>query len=297
MMLTPFNKNKSIDFNALGELTDFYFRKGASGLFANCLSSEMYNLDREEQIVLVKEVIKATQGRIPVIATGTEMNISIEDQADRIKEIYNLGVAAVVIITSHLSDEDQPEDVLKKQFDRLMKSTADIPLGLYECPNPYKRLLSPALAGWLARSGRFLYYKETSCDLAVIRKKIRAIRNTTLGLYNANTPTALDSLLSGGRGLSPISANFYPELYDCLSWISGDNSQQKEARRLQRLLTIMDAVTRIKYPLSAKKFLVKRGLKMKAETRLEIPPLNDEEERMLSALFEQFQEILPEFDL
>ena len=48
VMLTPFNDDYSIDINALEELTEFYIKAGAEGLFANCLSSEMFQLTSEE---------------------------------------------------------------------------------------------------------------------------------------------------------------------------------------------------------------------------------------------------------
>lgn len=40
VMLTPFKNNGEIDYEALTRLIHFYIDAGASGLFANCLSSE-----------------------------------------------------------------------------------------------------------------------------------------------------------------------------------------------------------------------------------------------------------------
>ncbi len=296
VMLTPFTGNKSIDFNALEELIEFYIAKGAAGLFANCLSSEMYQLSEEERETLVKAVIKTVDSRVPVIATGS-FGDDLSLQVTNVKRIYDLGVNAVVLVTSHLVAEEEKDDILKKRFAKLLRATPEVPLGIYECPEPYKRLLSPEMTTWLAKTGRFYYFKDTSCNLKAIRKKLAAAKGTPMGLFNANTPTALESLKEGARGLSTISANFYPELYDSLCWIVRDPSQKKLAERLQRHLSIMDAVTRIKYPLSAKIFLAKRGLKIGITTRLGISPLNDEEKRMLDALYNWLQEILAEYDL
>ncbi|RZJ89994.1 MAG: dihydrodipicolinate synthase family protein, partial [Chryseobacterium sp.] len=50
VMLTPFLSNGNIDYPALTQLTEIYLQAGASGLFANCLSSEMFELSDEERI-------------------------------------------------------------------------------------------------------------------------------------------------------------------------------------------------------------------------------------------------------
>ena len=50
VMLTPYDRDMRVDVKALEELVNFYIDQGASGLFANCLSSEMYELGYDEQL-------------------------------------------------------------------------------------------------------------------------------------------------------------------------------------------------------------------------------------------------------
>jgi 4-hydroxy-tetrahydrodipicolinate synthase len=185
--------------------------------------------------------------------------------------------------------------MLQKKIDRILSGTSTIPLGLYECPEPYKRMIAPDLLPYFARTGRFLYYKETSCNSEIIKNKLTSVAGSPLGLYNANTPTALDSLREGARGLSTISANFYPEMYLTLYQGVKNTTSSAETVRLQQHLSIMDAVTRIKYPLSAKLFLKMRGLKLETYTRINVPPLSFEEKKMLEALFDHFNQIKEEF--
>jgi len=294
VMLTPFKKDRAIDYTSLEDLIEFYLDGGSSGLFANCLSSEMYHLAPEERIDLVKFVLRRVNGRVPVIATGTfGMNLEVHIQS--IQQFHELGLAAVILVTSQVARSSENDEMLKNKIDRILSGTSTIPLGLYECPEPYKRMIPPDLLAYFASTGRFLYYKETSCDSEVIKNKLTSLAGSPLGLYNANTPTALDSLLEGARGLSTISANFYPEMYFILCQAVKNASSSAETVRLQQHLSIMDAVTRIKYPLSAKLFLKMRGLKLEMHTRINIPPLSFEEKKMLEALFEHFNRIKEEF--
>ena len=71
VMLTPFKKDGSIDFDGLRLLTEFYIETGSNGLFANCLSSEMFQLSEEERIQITETVVKQAAGRQGVVSTGT----------------------------------------------------------------------------------------------------------------------------------------------------------------------------------------------------------------------------------
>jgi 4-hydroxy-tetrahydrodipicolinate synthase len=67
VMLTPFQKNNKIDFEALKQLVEFYITTGSTGLFANCLSSEMFQLTDEERIQVTRKVVEQVDGRQKVI--------------------------------------------------------------------------------------------------------------------------------------------------------------------------------------------------------------------------------------
>ncbi|MBS1934681.1 MAG: dihydrodipicolinate synthase family protein, partial [Bacteroidetes bacterium] len=50
VMITPFDHKMDVDLNALSSLTDFYLAAGVDGLFANCLSSEMFSITEDERL-------------------------------------------------------------------------------------------------------------------------------------------------------------------------------------------------------------------------------------------------------
>ena len=93
VMLTPFLDNGNIDYPALTQLTEIYLQAGSSGLFANCLSSEMFELTDSERIQAINHVIKVVDGAVPVVATGT-FGGPISKQADFVKKVNDTGVEA-----------------------------------------------------------------------------------------------------------------------------------------------------------------------------------------------------------
>lgn len=266
VMLTPFGTNLKIDFDGVSRLTDFYLAAGAKGFFANCLSSEMYFMDDAERLALTRHVVKYVNDKVSVVSTGS-FGSTMEKQAECTRQIHGTGVDAVILISSHFAKKEEDDDVLIRNFEKFFDLTGNIPLGTYECPSPYKRLITTKVFKALLNSNRLVYHKDTSEDINKIQANLELLRGSKLEFYNAHTATALPSMQLGGAGLSPVSANFYPEI---LAWLceNATNPKKKEdAIWIQAELKKMEPVISKAYPLSAKYFLIKRGMPMELSVR------------------------------
>jgi 4-hydroxy-tetrahydrodipicolinate synthase len=256
-MITPFNENKEIDYNVLEQFIEWLIAKGVHGLFAVCQSSEMLFLSLEERVQLAKFVTERSAGRIPVIASG-HISYTIKDQIEEIKRVSAVGIDAFVIVSNRLAAADESEDVWKRNAELILSAVPDTAFGVYECPAPYKRLLSPELLKWCADTGRFHFLKDTSCDPQQIQAKLDAVKGTPLKLFNANAATLLNSLDHGASGYSGIMANFHPDLYVRLMELQATDPQ--EAARLQNYLGLASVIERQLYPVNAKYHLQLEGL-------------------------------------
>lgn len=261
-MLMPFFEDGSIDYMSLNQLVEFYLSAGASGLFANCLSSEMFHLGKKEMLDSVSFIVKTVAGRVPVVATGT-LSESIADQAEFVKEIYATGVQSVIIITSLLAKENDSEEQFRSNVLGLLAATKGIPLGFYECPLPYKRIVKSDFLGDLVEMGRIKYHKDTSLDIQSIRNKIAStIHETSFGLYDAYMAHAVESLYSGSAGLSCIQGNYFPELVVWLCDNFDNPNLKEEADIVQDFFVNNMDLMHDTYPTSAKYVLGKRNLSL-----------------------------------
>lgn len=269
-MLTPFKNNGAIDYDVLTQLTEMYLQAGATGVFANCLSSEMFELKDEERLQIIKHVIKIVNGAVPVVATGT-FGGPVAQQADFVKKVHDTGTSAVIVITSLLADADESDAVFNYQLFKLLDQTANIPLGFYECPVPYKRLLSPRQLADFVATGRVIYHKDTCLNIDEVQQKLEAGKiNPGFGLYDAYMGHAVASLKTGSAGLSCIQGNFFPELIVWLCNNYADESLQYEVDAVQQfLIENMDVMHNV-YPVVAKYCLTKRGLKISTKTRRDV---------------------------
>lgn len=288
VMITPYDLKAKIDLDAVSRLIDFYLAAGVKGFFANCLSSEMFSISEDERILLTKHVVDYVKGRVPVVATGS-FGLTIEDKADFTKKIYDTGVDAVIMITGHFAKVEDADETLLKNFDKMFSLTSSIPLGMYECPAPYKRIIPASIFKKLLDSGRLVYHKDTSIDLKLIKAKLAMAKDfSDFEFYDAHTPNAMFSLQMGAKGMSSISGNFYPEILVWMCNNANDPAKQVEVKWLQSELTRVDPLIHIAYPLSAKYFLQKRGLPVRTISRAQAIQLTPEQRKILDEIYDSF---------
>lgn len=257
VMLTPFTDNNSVDYESLGKLVDWYIENGVAGLFADCQSSEMFFLSLEERVKIASFVKERAAGRVPVVASG-HISEPLEDQAEELNAIAKTGVDAVIMITNLLAKEDESDEIWLKNLKKLLdKLPEDLALGFYECPYPYKRIISPELLKWCADTGRFYFIKDTSCSIENIRAKLEQIEGSHLKLFNANSSTLLETLEMGCSGFSGVMANFHTDLY---VWLCENYDKEPgKARILADFLTTASLIERQVYPVNAKYAQQKMG--------------------------------------
>ena len=269
VMLTPLEDNGNVDYLALEELINWYIEEGASGLFAVCQSSEMFYLSIDERKELTHFIKKISNGRVPVISSG-HVSYSLRDQIHELNMIAEAGADAVILLSNRLATANESDEILIERLKQIMNELPEnIPLGFYECPYPYKRVLSTKIVEFCVESGRFYFLKDTCCNIEEIKKKLEIMKGSNMKLYNANTSTLLESMKYGAAGYSGVMANFHPALY---AWLLENWEKEPEkATYLQDVLTPCSFIELKNYPLSAKKYLAEEiGLSVKARTRKNI---------------------------
>lgn len=263
VMITPFTAENTVDYDAVDRIVEFYARSGCQGIFAVCQSSEMFFLSEDERTALAARVAKASAGRMCVVASG-HTSEKTEDQIRELRRVAASGVDAVVMISSRLAKPDEDDDVLIANMNVILEAIPDAVFGMYECPLPYKRLLTPKVLEAMAASGRFAFIKDTCCDADLIAERLRLL-DGRIQLFNANAATMLDTLRSGCAGFSGIMANHHPDLW---VWLCENfDKEPAKAERLMPMLSIMSGVERCCHPVSAKYHMNLVGVPMTLESR------------------------------
>jgi len=276
VLITPYDGNLQVDYSAYRDLLEWYITKGVGGLYANCLSSEMYLLDDDERVQIVADAVKTAGGRVPVAATGN-LGASLAEHIALCRKVADAGADIVMLVVPEFHDNDA--DLERYYF--TVAEQVDAPLGLYECPVPRQYHLGVELVRKLAASGRFVAFKETSCELPKICALLDATRGTPLALLQANTPYLLEAMRAVTPGTMSIATNWLPELVAAV--VARGRAGDPSAGPLHAHLCALEMAGRAVHPLGVKHLLAKRGLSVQVSGRAKGLALSAEVQRGLDA--------------
>ncbi len=239
VMLTAFDDRGGIDWESQKKLTEWYLEQGSESLFAVCQSSEMLYLDLSEREALARFTIEVVDGRVPVIASG-HVGVTLDEQITELTKIAATGIDCLVFVTNRLDPDNLGSEHLFKAVELLKQELPpDLRLGLYECPVPYRRLLSDDEIAYFAQDPRFVILKDVSCDINTVRRRLELTKDSNLTISNANAAIAFEAMNSGASGFCGVFNNFHPDLY---RWLQDEGEIHAElAKELARFLVLSAA--------------------------------------------------------
>ena len=273
VMITPFTADNKIDFDAVKAIIDWYGANGCAGVFAVCQSSEMFFLDKEERLALAKCCIDYCHEKGLGVVVSGHVAEAVEDQIAEAQAIIDMGADSYVFISNQFGAPEDSEEVVKERIEYLLSRIECDSFGIYECPYPYKRVISPELLKWIASTGKFAFLKDTCCSLDQLKAKCEAVKGTALKIYNANGATLLESMRMGVAGYSGVMANFHPDLY---AWLCEHFADEDKQEMVQEMMDYLGAASTIEcqvYPINAKYHMNLMGVPMTLVSRTKNPEL------------------------
>lgn len=273
-MITPYRKNGEVDDTAVEALTEWYWKRGCDGIFADCQSSEIQFLTLDERVNILHTVMQKvyalaaqdpSRPRMTVVASG-HVSDGFEDQVRELNAIAAEKPDALILISNRMDIANTSDEAWIADTGRLIAELpAEMSLGIYECPKPYKRLLTEKMLRWCAENGRFYFVKDTCCDAELIRARLEICKGSHLKLFNANAQTLLETVRAGVYGYCGVMANFHPDLYTRL--LKGDINSS-DASLLQDFLGLAATIEGQTYPCCAKYYLNRfEGVAMEPDAR------------------------------
>ena len=216
LMLTPFNEDRSIDYDTYEKYADWQVEQGVDHLFAVCGSSEMTLLSLEERLKLATLTVKH-KGNTTVVATAN-IEATKEENLEEVKKMEQTGVDGIVLTTKGFGDDD---DKLVSYIRELASNTT-LPVFLYEFPGFQPHLMSGKAYGELTKDGLIWGIKDTTCTMEGIQSKIDNKGDSTI--IQANMPYLWDAYVAGARGVmaTPTSSGgaFFQRFHE--AFVAGD---------------------------------------------------------------------------
>jgi len=265
-LVTPF-RDGEVDARALEALVEAQIAGGINALVPCGSTGEAATLTHEEHLAVVRAVVRAARGRVPVIA-GTGSNSTAE--AIRLtRGAEEAGADAALLISPYYNKPTQ--DGIYRHYAAVADATG-LPLILYNIPGRTGSNITPDTIARLARLPNIAGVKEASGNLAQVLEIIDE-SGADFGIYSGDDILTLPIMAAGGHGVIAVGANLMPRAYAELTdaLLAGD----LERARMQnhRLLPLMMALTLEVNPIPVKTALAMMG-QCADEFRLPLTPMS-----------------------
>ncbi|HJP49503.1 MAG TPA: 4-hydroxy-tetrahydrodipicolinate synthase, partial [Pseudomonadales bacterium] len=159
-LVTPMNLDGSVDWDRLGELIEWHIEMGTDGLVPVGTTGESATVDIPEHCEIVKYVVNAVNGRLPVIA-GTGGNATAEAIA-LTQAAKEAGADACLLVTPYYNKPTQ-EGLF--QHYKAIAEAVDLPQVLYNVPARTACDMLPTTVARCAEIEQVVAIKEATGDL------------------------------------------------------------------------------------------------------------------------------------
>ena len=247
-LLTPFDQRGEVEPAALREHVELLIEAGVDGIMPCGTTGETALLEPDETLLVVRTVVEAADGRVPVIAHVGRP--STQATARLIAAAIDAGAAGVSAIVPYYYAFGDREIVA--HFRALLRAAGDTPLFAYTFPARTGNDLSAEAFRTLVEDG-LAGLKDSTSDSEVHAGYLAAAPEAQI--FVGSPSHLLHSLRGGSRGGVAALANLRPELVLALAeaWRDG---RDDEAERLQEEVRAAERELAQEPPLVA----LKRGV-------------------------------------
>ncbi len=203
-LVTPFHADGSVNFDKLRELTQWHIASGTDAILALGTTGESSTMTHEEDDAVLRCVIEAAQGRVPVIA-GTGSN-STQTMLEKSLRAEALGADGLLLITPYYN-KGNAEGICRHFV--TVADAVKIPCILYNVPGRTGCSISVENVERLSKHPNICGIKEASGDMSYAMKIAHCV-GPDFALWCGNDDITLPLLSIGGRGVISVWANIMP---------------------------------------------------------------------------------------
>jgi 4-hydroxy-tetrahydrodipicolinate synthase len=267
-IVTPFENNGDVDFDALHKMIDFVINGKVEYIVTLGTTGEAPTLQAPEKKDIIKYTYEVVKKRVPVV-----VGIGGNNTAELIHELetFPLDDATAVLSTSPYYNKPSQEGLF--QHYNTLAASSPKPILLYNVPGRTSKNIEAATTIRLANEVENIAgIKEASGDMAQCMKILRDAPKNFL-VVSGDDALALPQLACGMQGVISVAANAFPKEFSDMVR-SGLNSDFKKAKSINdKLIKAYELMFAENNPAGVKSFLTEMGL-IKNNLRLPLIPLS-----------------------
>ncbi len=205
-IVTPFDDAGELDLKALRRLVEAQIERGIDGFVACGTTGETPTLDADEQERVVKTVLEAARGRVPVIA-GTGSNDTRATVAST-RRAASWGADAALVVCPYYNKPTQ--EGLYRHF-RAVAEDGALPVIAYNVPGRTVSDLLPETIGRLVQSRSIIGIKDATANMIRTTETLANLpAGVPFAMLSGDDFTILPFVACGGRGVISVVSNICP---------------------------------------------------------------------------------------
>jgi 4-hydroxy-tetrahydrodipicolinate synthase len=285
-LVTPF-RNGEVDVEALESLVEFQIENGIHGLVPCGTTGESPTLSESEDRLVIKTVVRISNGRVPVIA-GTGSN-NTESAIKYTKMAEDAGANGSLQVSPYYNKPTQ--EGLYRHFATIAENT-DLPLVLYNIPGRTSVAIEPETIARLAEDvPNIVGVKEATLSTG-IAGEIKRLCGDEFDVLSGDDPMTLPIMALGGSGVIGVTSNIAPGIFSDMvnALMEGDFERGRNIH--YQLLPLFKALFIQTNPIPVKTAASLLGL-CSDEMRLPLVPMSGDALIDLEEALERHGHLLP----
>ena len=222
-LVTPFNKDESVDYSALAKIVDYNIENGTDYLVVLGTTGESATLSIDEQEEVKKTIEKANRNRIPLV-----LGIGGNDTASVARKVQSTDLSSYVAVLSVSPYYNKPtQEGLYQHFKHIAEACPK-PVILYNVPGRTAKNMEPKTVARLAQDcSNIVAIKEAAGDMVQALELLRIVPKDFL-VISGDDMITLPMIQAGGAGVISVIGEGFPKAFsDMVRYAL--NGQQKEA--------------------------------------------------------------------
>ncbi len=276
-LVTPFNDDQSVDFEALVRLVNFNIDNGTNYLVINGTTGESATITPEEKNQIIETVVKTNNGRVPLV-----LGIGGNNTQTVVNELKTRDLSHIDGILSVAPYYSKPTQEGFYQHYKAVAEATDKPIILYNVPGRTAKNMEPSTTLRLARDfDNIVAVKEAGNNQQQYYALIKDKPEDFL-IISGDDDLVLGVTLAGGSGVISVIGQAYPKEFSSMIQL-GLNGNASEAYKIHyQLMDIVSLIFAENNPAGIKAVLKSLGI-CSTNVRLPLVPASAELQAQIDA--------------
>ncbi|MBS4043517.1 MAG: 4-hydroxy-tetrahydrodipicolinate synthase [Chitinophagaceae bacterium] len=268
-IITPFAKDGSIDFPALGKVIDFIIEGGINYIVSLGTTGETPVLDVEEKKAILNYTFDKVNNRVPIV-----VGVGGNNTQAVIAEMQQLPLEKAVAILSASPNYNKPsQDGIFLHY-KTIAEKAPKPIILYNVPGRTGRNVSATTITKLAHEvENIIGIKEATDNMQQCMEILRD-RPKDFLIVSGDDALSCSQIALGMDGVISVAANCFPTQFSTMVNLARENKFEAARAIHYKLLKGYDLLFAENNPAGVKAFLFEQGL-IQNELRLPLTPVSE----------------------